>query len=157
MLCPPPWAFLVHHLVWDTHVVSSSLGCCVRLPGLISFWSLSPILSSWWSGWCPPSWAYLPACLQTCAFWARLPSCLLSGLGCCVRLLGLVSLCRNEKKYADSMCDFCHCLGLRWCNLTGSTEDLGEIKDANPQPEGRVCPCEFSVLPQPPPKQRSTI
>ena len=92
----------------------SWLGCCVRLAGLSPV--LSPSLSLIWSGMlCPPPWSCLSlvpglvsqllslfclvACLSSgcvCPPWACLFSCLWSclpsGLGCCVRLAGLVFL-----------------------------------------------------------------
>ena len=87
----------------------SWLGCCVRLAGLSPV--LSPSLSPIWSGMlCPPRWSCLSlvcglvsglvcrhlgwdavsaslGCLRSC-----LPACLPSGLGCSVRLPGLVFL-----------------------------------------------------------------
>ena len=70
--------------VCSASCLPAGLGCCVPL-GLSP--SLSPILSSSWSGMLrPPPWACLPACLQSC-----IPSCLPAGLGCCVPLPGLVS------------------------------------------------------------------
>ena len=91
MLCPPRSCLsLVSGLV--SKLVPSGLGCCVRLAGLVFLLSpvLSPSLSHIWSGvLCPPLWScHLSlSCLRSC-----LPACLISGLGCCVRLAGLVFL-----------------------------------------------------------------
>ena len=102
------------------------LGCCVRLVGLVSQFvshlgfvfhlgwgavsaslGLSPIIPQTVYGWgsqcflsvsaltgmlCPPRWA----CLRSC-----LPPCLPSGLGCCVRLAGLVFLLSAVQRGQD--------------------------------------------------------
>ena len=122
MLCPAPWSCLclVSGLVSQSASLFFSLGCCVRLPGLVFVLShvLSPNLptcSSTWdavSGSLVLSLSCLPTCLPVCqlvlqpgmlcpAPWSCL--CLVSGLvsqsaslffslGCCVRVRGLVFL-----------------------------------------------------------------
>ena len=107
MLCPPRWACLRSCL---PPCPPSRLGCCVRLAGLVFLLSavLSPVLSAILAGMlCPPRWAVSGlvsqlvshlvwdalsaslvlsfSCLRSC-----LPACLPSGLGCSVRLPGLV-------------------------------------------------------------------
>ena len=133
MLCPPRWAVsglvsqLVSHLVWDA--LSASLVLSLVLsPQLLSLFCLVACLS--FGMLCLP-----PLGLSFSCLWSCLPACLLSGLGCCVRLLGsspspaclrsFVSscfpvglVCPCSGLVSKISCEICATVwGLRWCNL----------------------------------------
>ena len=84
----------------------------------------------------------MSACLSTSFGFSRppsslgYPSCLLSGMGCCVRLRLVSALLSKPKwkKHPNFMCAFCNCLrSTVLFNLTLSIEDFWENKAANPR------------------------
>ena len=96
MLCPAAWSCLclVSGLVSQSPSLFFSLGCCVRLPGLV--FVLSPVLSPSLPA-CSSAWDAVSGCLVLSLSCFCLVSQLVSqsaslffSLGCCVRLPGLV-------------------------------------------------------------------
>ena len=154
MLCPPGWSCLslvsglVCHLGWDAVSASlgrlrsclpaclpSGLGCSVCLPGLVFL--LSQLLSLFCLVACLSSGMLClpPLGLSFSCLWSCLRACLPSGLGCCVRLLGLSPspaclrsfvpscfpaglVCPCSGLVSKISCEICATVwGLRWCNF----------------------------------------
>ena len=138
MLCPPPWSRLplVSGLVSQ---LVSGLGCCVRLPslGLLLSPILSPNLSPTLAGMlCPPPWSRL-------SLVSGLVSQLVSGLGCCVRVPGLVFSCLR------SCLPTCLPSWLGCCvRLPGLVFLLSPVLSPNLSPilAGMLCPPPWSRL-----------
>ena len=112
MLCPPPWSCLclVSGLASQSPSLFFSLGCCVRLPGLVFVLSpvlspnLSPSLPACSSAWDAVSGSLVLSPLLSPSLPACSPNSLLSGSH-----WDAVSVVRACLK--NFMCDSCNCLG----------------------------------------------